>query len=168
MSLIETSTSINAAKENKKILRVAPNIIIPGQTRGREVVKDYNQIDLSEGVDTRQAKLESWIAKTIGGELMNYYPNRQWGVKVDIDGGMLAVLCPSLSKEKGYHIHLEGKTMHQLIDRAKMGAGEILERYGITRNRYFNPDHLETLDRDVKDEVLSPDSAPDPIQKEII
>lgn len=145
-----------------------PNkLIVPGMN-GQEIVKDYNEIHLHEGTEARVAKLEMFIAKRIGERLVAAYPNRQWGVQVDIHGRTIVIQCPSVSKTKGYFIHMKRRTLHDLQERAIQAAGEILERHGVSRGRVFNPDVLETLKFDSKDDAITPDSKPDPIQKRVV
>lgn len=124
-----------------------------------EITDDYNQIWIHEDDDQRTAKLEMWIAKHIGEHLVEHYPKRQWGVEVDIPAQMVIVMCPSVSQNKGYHLHMRGDNIEGLCKRAEMAAGEIMERYGLSRNRVFNPDQLETLHRlRHNDEAVTPDS----------
>ena len=144
----------------------APNIWMPGM--GKEVVDDYNEIHVMELESVKQAKLESWMGKAVGTVLMNKYPNRQWGVQVDLEGQMIMIMCPSVSHEKGYYISMVGRCLNDLQTEAIRAAGEILERYNLSRERHFNPDVFETLDRDLSDEVISSDAAPEPITKSII
>lgn len=125
---------------------------------GREISADYNEINLLETPEAQQAKMEMWIAKNIGDALIKVYPNREWGVYVNIDGRMVIVTCDSLSSEKGYHIHMEGRTIHQLQAKSINAAGEILERHGITRNKHIDEDIFETLNRDSGDNVITEDS----------
>jgi len=125
------------------------------------IVGDYNTIDMMEAEDAKVAKVEMWIAKAIGTTLVNNYPNRQWGVQVDTQGQLIVITCPSLSKKKGYFIHMHDKNLKDLQKRAIEAAGEILERYGISRARKFDADILETLDRGHDDEVFSADAAPE-------
>jgi hypothetical protein len=106
----------------------------------------------------KRAKLEMWIAKNVGTSLVKHYPNRQWGVRVDLEGYMVIVTCDSISLTKGYHIHLLDRSIGELCDRAKQAAGEILERHGVSRSRKFDADILEALPRDVRDEVIANDS----------
>jgi hypothetical protein len=153
---IDTNTSI---AEAQKVLSPGPVI---SSSQGREVVADYNEINVLETDESKSAKLEMWIAKRVGEYVANFYPNRQWRVDVDLFGGMLCLICPSLSNTKGYHISL-ARPLHELQLRAKMAAGEILERHGLPTARAFNPDILETLPRDVRDEVIAPDAAPAPL-----
>ncbi len=163
-SKIELGTNIRTAKEGAKLPGSA-SVYIPGS--GLSVKEDYNTLVLQELDDIKQASLEGVIAKNVGMALVKCYPNRQWGVEVDITGRMINVRCPSLSLKKAYYISMVGRSNKELVAEAVMAAGEILERYGVSRAVHFNPDHLETLARDVQDEVLSDDAAPEPIHKTI-
>lgn len=134
----------------------------------REITKDYNEIHLFEDDEKKTAKLEMWIAKRLGGRLVDAYPNRQWGVEVDIPGQMVIVTCPSLSLEKGYHIAMFERTIMDLEQRAIMGAGEILERFGISRNRKFDHSVIDSMDEYITGEKISGHSSQegeDPIKK---
>ena len=135
--------------------------LLPATKRGPDTVwKDYNQINLEDSSDERQAKLEQWIAMRVGTKLMQHYNQREWKVIVDVAGGVMIVACDSISNHNGYHIHLD-KTIDELERRAVMAAGEILERHSVSRSRNFNPDNLEDLKRDFRDNVISSDSAPE-------
>lgn len=138
-------------------------LILPNRNGryGREISEDYNEINLLETDDTKIAKLEMWIAKGVGDTLVRHYPNREWGVKVDLFGQMLIIVCDSVSNEKGYHISMVGRSLHDLQEKAKYAAGEILERHGITRGRIVDEDIFETLKRDHGDNVITPDSGVD-------
>ena len=114
---------------------------------GREITKDYNTVYFHEDDDIRVNKLEMWIAKQLGETLVKVYPNRQWNVNVDVMGGMVILMCPSLSQLKGYHIHMKSDTIDALKRKVISAAGEILERYGMKRTQKFDPDDLETVDR---------------------
>lgn len=151
--------------ENSGKIRT-PSIWMPGM--GKEIVEDYNEIHVMELESVKVAKLESWMAKGVGQTLMNHYPNRQWGVQVDLEGQMIMITCPSVSHTKGYYISMVGRSLHDLQEEAKRAAGEILERYSLSRERHFDADVFETLDRDLSDEVISSDAAPEPIAKRII
>lgn len=130
---------------------------------GADIGKDYNEIRPEDSHDTRKAKMEAWIAKRVGEKVAQKYPNREWKVIVDIPNEMLILACDSVSNVKGYHIKMVGYTIKQLQKKAVYAAGEILERHNITRNRIFDEDILETLDRDFMDSVITPDSAAEPI-----
>ncbi len=167
-STIELGTSIKTAKSATQSApgsRASASIYIPGA--GLSVKKDYNTLVVEELDELKQASIEGQIAKGIGMALVKCYPNRQWGVEVDISGRMINVRCPSLSLKKAHYISMVGRSNKDLVAAAVMAAGEILERYGVSRAVHFNPDHLETLARDAQDEVISSDAAPEPIHKTI-
>jgi len=136
-------------------------ILLPG-VNGREIKDDCNQIYQHEDFDERKAKLEMYVAKQIGEHLVKNLPNRQWGIEVDVSCGVLVLLCPSVSRTKGFHIHLGQYTIHDLQARCLRAANEILERHSLSRSRHFDPDILETLPRDVRDNVVAnaTDTAP--------
>lgn len=125
---------------------------------GREITEDYNEINYLELDEVKQAKMEMWIAKNIGDALVKTYKNREWGVRVDLEGQLVVITCDSVSAEKGYFIHMKQRNIHELQEKAKMAAGEILERHGLSRSRSFDADIFETLERDVKDNVIADDS----------
>lgn len=135
------------------------SVLTPG-VNGREIAKDYNEIHIHEDENERLAKLEMFIAKRIGEELVKHYPDRQWGVHVDLRG-IICIMCPSVSLERGYHLHINGDMIHQLQIRAVKAAGEILERHNVSRNRVVDPMTIEELPRDMRDNVIAPDAAPE-------
>jgi hypothetical protein len=153
---IDTTTSISTAQAI-----LSPSTVVSSR-RGREVTADYNEINILETDEAKSAKLEMWIAKRVGEHVANFYPNRQWRVDVDLLAGMLILSCPSVSSLKGYYLSLS-RPLHDLQARAKMAAGEILERHGLPTSRAFNPDAIETLPRNIRDEVVTSDSAPEPL-----
>lgn len=161
-SKILTGTTISEAEKfaktaNKRI----SSVLSTGY--GQDTKGDFNGINYLETDTVKRAQTEMRIAKTIGTTLVQVYPNRQWGVAVDTTGGVVTITCPSVSLVKGYIIHMADRTVHQLTERAKMAAGEILERYALSRARKFDDDIIEALDRDFRDEAIGPDSAPEPI-----
>jgi hypothetical protein len=125
--------------------------------------KDYNEILPEDDHSVRKAKLEAWIARQIGTNLMKIYDQREWKVIVDLENQMLIIGCDSISNHKGYHIKMLHRTIEELQRRAIFAAGEILERHNISRQRKFDPDVLETLPRDRFDNVISTDSKAEPI-----
>lgn len=138
--------------------------LLPSTKRGLDTIwHDYNQIEISDTAEEKQAKVEQWIAKKIGTALMTAYNQREWKVIVDTKGLMVIVGCDSICNYKGYHIKMEGCTIEELISKSIMAAGEILERHNVARTRNFNPAILEELARDRRDSVISPDAAPEPI-----
>lgn len=152
--------------------RRAKNYVI-GQQKGAEPTKNYNAIDFSTADDVALARLEFQLAEHIGPLLYKTYPKRRWAVGVDAKGGMMVVVCPDLSVTKGHHIALQdprshmARTLPELCELAIKGAGEILERHGITRGINVNRDHIAALPRTVKDDVIAPDAAPEPAIKKV-
>lgn len=153
------SEILNASKKTSRAV-AAPGIYMPGGYSRGQIVEDYNQVNLLEADDAKQAKLEMWIAKNVGSTLMERYPNREWGVGTNIPGRMIYIMCPSLSTTKAYYISMEGRSIEDLKVEAVRAAGEILERHGITRGRKCDAEQFETLARDLKGDVISPDAAP--------
>lgn len=137
--------------------------------KGKAPVQDFNAAQGGGSHDETAVRLEFWIAKQIGTDLSRVYKNRQWGVDVDARNQMVVLSAPSLSKIFGYHLHMrQGETMTQLIERCRRAAGEILERYNVTRAR--NTDSMiieEGLARDHKDNVISADAIPDRTVKHV-
>ena len=125
---------------------------------GSVITGNFNKIDAGDAEHNKVAAEQYRIAQAIGARLVRAYKNRQWKVVVDIDNGILIIGCDSLSNNKGYHIHTAGKTLHDLEEQAVRAAGEILERHGVSRLALFNPDSFEDMARDVRDDVIGPDS----------
>lgn len=134
----------------------APRIFIPN-LKGKEPEKDYNTVYVHDSHTVKAAKLETWIAKKLGTHLMEKFPQREWGVRVDVKGKIVIIVCESVSITRGYHIKMAGKNMHNLCEAAADAAAEILERHGITRNRRFNADITEALERDLKGDMIGGD-----------
>lgn len=162
MSEIITDANINAAKNASIVAKdlSKPEVTMTKMTRGGPdpVHTDYNYVDDMESASSKVGKMEMWIAKKIGSALVNKYPGRQWGVRVDVPGGVMVILCPSVSNEKGYHMHLKGDTINTMELRAIRAGGEILERYGISRERNVDEKAIEAgLKLNYRDEALAMD-----------
>lgn len=140
----------------------------PGE-KGVEPIKDFNAVQFGGSHDIQAEQLEYWIAAQIGKDLMSAYKNRQWGVDVDARNQIIVITAPSLSKILGYHLHIrKGETMTQLLVRIRKAAGEILERYNVTRARNTDPLIIEEgLARDARDNVISSDAKPEKIQHNV-
>jgi hypothetical protein len=135
-------------------------ILTRGRNR-REVTSDCNVIDFTESDDINRDKLEMWLAKQIGTAIAKKYPNRQWGVRVNVQGQLAIITCDDLSLLNGYHLLFNRDTVHDLQLRAVKAAGEVLERFNVSRNIIFDPDIMETVLRDFRGEVISNDARPD-------
>lgn len=132
---------------------------VPGETKGRDSVVDYNAPQSGESHEEQAMRVEFYIAKQIGEDLCRTFQNRQWCVDVDTRNEVVIVSCPSLSKRLGYRLHLKRDTIADLIPRCRRAAGEILERFGASRSRIIDPGTLETFDRDVRDDCIAKDAA---------
>lgn len=130
---------------------------------GSIITGNYNEIEVIDQDHEEVAKEQFRIAQAVGARLVRAYNNRQWKVIVDIKGGIMIVACDSISNNKGYHIHMAHRPLSELEDAAVKAAGEILERHNLSRLKLFNPDNFEDLPRDVQDNVIGPDAAPEPI-----
>lgn len=140
-------------------------VYIPGETKGRAPIVDYNQLYITDSEDNNVAKIEYWMAKEIGTKLMAEYPDRQWAADVDARSEVVVIMCPSLSTRRGYHLHIRGLTLKQIQIKAVRAAGQILERFGISRARKVDPNQFDHLPQTVRDEVISKDAMPDPLYK---
>ncbi len=126
--------------------------------KGATPVLDFNTIVPEESHEKKAAAVEYWIAKKIGEDLVRTYPNRQWQVNVDTRNESIVISCPSLSKRMGYRLNMKKETIAQLLPRCRKAAGEILERYGVTRGRIIDPFDIEQMPRDLRDDVISADA----------
>ncbi len=127
--------------------------------KGKDPMVDFNEAQVGESHEAQAVRLEFWIAKQIGTDLMKTFPNRQWLVDVDSRNGVIVIACPSLSKRLGYRLHIKRDTVAELIPRARRAAGEILERFGVSRSKIIDPLTMESFDRDVRDDVIAADAA---------
>jgi hypothetical protein len=126
-----------------------------------EEVVDYNAPQPGMSYEQKAMNVEYWIAKQIGTDLCKHYPNRQWHVDVDCANQVIVIACPSLSKRMGYRLHMKRDTVADLLPRCRRAAGEILERYGVSRTRIIDPMTMEEFPRDMRDDVISGDSQTD-------
>lgn len=160
VSKTEEKNAVSEILNRPKAVSGAPGVWVPGNFIRGQITADYNEINILETESAKIAKLEMWIAKNIGEELMAKYPGREWGVNVNTKGEMIYVMCPSLSTTKAYYIRMAGRNMLELKAEAIRAAGEILERHGISRARRIDSEIFEHLERDLRDDVISPDAAP--------
>jgi hypothetical protein len=133
-------------------MTAAPRIIIPREHQAAprgDVMPVGSIIDINsvETEEAKCAKVEAWIANCLGHAIQKIYPRREWRVSVDIPARIIVVMCPSLSTRKGYHIHMSNRTILELQEIAVRGAGEVLERYGMSRAKWVNPDDTEAIAR---------------------
>ena len=126
---------------------------IIGATKGQQPIVDMNGVVIGEDKNADTMRMEYWVAKQLGEAIMAKFQNRQWSVDVDIENQVIVISCPSLSKRMGYKLLFKNRTVKQLVVESMRAAGEILERYGVSRDRIVDPMSLEGFDRDVRDDV---------------
>ena len=117
---------------------------------------DFIVIDLTDNDNVRKAKLEMWVAQRLGSELLRIYPKRNWRITVDTEAGIAVVQEPDISQTKGYVLSLD-RSLADLEQQMMRVGGEILERARLSRDTVFDPERLERVLRDFRDEVVSPD-----------
>jgi len=125
----------------------------------KTVFQDLNGIDPTLSFSEDLMRMEYWVAKQIGEDLVRTYPGRQWHVECDLHGSVLIIRAPSLSKRSGWCIHIKRDTVADLIPKARKAAGTILEMFACSRSR-LEPDplELEFRKRNVRDDVIAPDA----------
>jgi hypothetical protein len=74
------------------------------------------------------------ITMMVGKALIAAYPGRNWVVDPNIPGGIVTVYLAPLTGSYGFVIHLS-KLNHDLEKTVVWAGGEILERFGLNRNR---------------------------------
>ena len=74
------------------------------------------------------------ICSTVGNIIAKAYPARKWYVNVVGDGSVAWIACPDISMNHGIAIHLTD-IVFELERRAKRAAGEILERFNLSRDK---------------------------------
>lgn len=126
--------------------------------KGKDPMTDFNAPQKEASYEEKAMRVEFWMAKQIGTDLVKVYPGRQWLVDVDSRNGVIVISCPSLSKRMGYRINMKRDTIAELLPRCRKAAGEILERFGVSRSRIIDPYTLESMPRDVRDDVVAPDA----------
>ena len=124
--------------------------------KGKDPLKDYNAPSLDISYEANQIRTEYWIAKQIGTALVKKYPNREWSVDVDTKNEVIVICCPALTKRMGYRVHMKRDNVAKLIPRCIRAAGEILERYGVSRSPIIDPRTMESYDRYLWDDVKNP------------
>jgi len=122
----------------------------------REDEIDYNEILFSDSPRVQRDKLEMHLAKTMGSELMRVYPERSWSVEVSIESGVLMIRNPDVSQTKGYVLSLD-RSQNDLLQRMTQVGGEILERAGLDRAGTPDPMEIDSLPRDIRDDLVGHD-----------
>lgn len=125
--------------------------------KGATPIVDFNTVLPEMSHEKKAGELEFYLAKKIGEDLVKTYPGRQWMVDVDSRNEIIVICMPALSKREGYHLHMRRDNLAALLPRCRKAAGEILERFNMSRTRLVDPFDVEALPRDAQDNVIAPD-----------
>lgn len=90
------------------------------------VIQIFNEDDVSKAARGRNAR------DVVGKALARAYPTVPWFVDANVDGGVITISCPNISQRYGMTLHLTN-TNDELARKAVMLAGELLERYHVSR-----------------------------------
>lgn len=88
----------------------------------------------------------------VGKILAATYPNRDWYVDSSEDLTTIDIRCLSISAKYGMIIHTN-KSMLEMDKRVKEAAGELLERFKLSRMKFAQGDE-QALNRDIAGEVI--------------
>ena len=110
-------------------------------------------IEVPTAADYRNARWQVDIESRLGHALANLYPNRDWYIDANPAQGVVTVKCASISMDYGMVVHLT-HDMFEVERRAKLAAGELLERFRLSRSRQTNGVDNDELKRNIKGEVL--------------
>ena len=117
---------------------------------------DYNEIVLEQGKSLSRQQMELSIAKAVCAELAKHYPHVNWACAIDLDQGVIGVMCPEVSNTAAHVIHLS-RTMTEIRGMLPKVGGEILERGGIPRERGTSLELIESLPRNVRGNIDNSD-----------
>lgn len=118
-------------------------------------MSDLNRPVIESPDAARFAFADMSLARILGNAVARAYPNRRWGIHADSENGIIDVMCPDVSNRMGYCIHLAYKTIEQLERECVRAAGEILERFNLSRNPVgFNRESVLILPRDFRGDAL--------------
>ena len=89
---------------------------------------------ITDPTDIQSALRERTIAYEIGGALRRHYPGRDWIVRIDAQQAIASIHCLQVSMTYGVVVHLD-TIIHEITAKAVRLAGELLERYQLSRCR---------------------------------
>lgn len=116
---------------------------------------DLNRPVIMDPDTARFAFANMSLARILGNAVARAYPQRRWGIHADSENGIIDVMCPDVSNRWGYCIHLKHKTIEQLERECVRAAGEILERFSLSREKHgFNRDSVTILPRDFRGDAI--------------
>lgn len=101
----------------------------------------------ADGPSMRQNLVDIELAKRMSETLQRHYPGHSWGVHVDSAQGVASIKNFRLSGNWGFVLHLKQFSASEYEKRVVMAAGELLERYNLSRGG-FRRRELESLKMD--------------------
>jgi hypothetical protein len=73
------------------------------------------------------------LQRDIGGAIAKAYPHINWYINVSEDCSLLTIQIPDISQKFGYQMAIRD-IKEVLMRKAKMAAGEVLERFNLSRD----------------------------------
>ncbi len=140
---IDTTTSLNDYVQTKR--RNAEK----EEARKAQIAHDKTKIELEIATDPIEAEYrikDRILAKKIGLEFIRHYPGHGWEVHSDIQNGIVNIFNRHMSALHGYRIKTQNIRLTTLSRDVKRIGGEILERFGLSRER-FDADHIRDIQR---------------------
>lgn len=92
--------------------------------------------------DMKEAVHNDEVCRHFGNAITKAYPSRRWYVEVLDKGYLCYIKMPTISMEYGIAVKLN-KTLRSDTIRCVRAAGELLERFNLTRGIADNSDVLE-------------------------
>lgn len=90
----------------------------------------------ADGPTMSQNLADIELAKLTSDLLQKHYPGHSWGVNVDNAQGMATIKNFRLSGDWGFVLHMAQFSASEYGKRVVMAAGELLERYHLSRGRF--------------------------------
>jgi hypothetical protein len=130
-------------------------VIIIAQPADVKRVKQNEPLSELSPAEVERAAAQDNYAKIVGSTLVKHYPGIEWKVTIRLgkSGGIAYVQVPRISSQFGMVVHLSD-TAFELEEEARLGGGELLERFGITRNAAGAEADLRRLRRDFRGEAI--------------
>ena len=115
--------------------------------RKKQIAQEKMQLELEVATDPIEAEYrikDRILAKKIGLEFIRHYPGHGWEVHSDIQNGIVNIFNRHMSALHGYRIKTQNIRLDTLSRDVKRIGGEILERFGLSRDR-FDADHIRDI-----------------------
>ena len=96
-------------------------------------------IEIASEAEMKEAMYCDALCKQLGHVIMQAYPNRRWYVEVFDKGKFAVVKVPEISMDYGVGVDLSTESVDNEVI-IKRAAGELLERFKLTRGKTNNED----------------------------